>query len=119
MSKKIAAPHKSAAIKYSPEILHALLNACRTDTQKNTVKAVWGNQGIFTHDLKLYANNPHQLSKGVNGRIEKIGWHIIKKEDKKRSASWRWYLVPFKQTQTFNNPCNLNTNPSNTIGGAQ
>lgn len=117
MDKKIAAPHKSTAIKYPPEILHVLLNACRTDTQKNTVKAVLGNQGIFTHELKLYANNPHQLSKSVNARIAKIGWHIIKKKIK-HSSSWRWYLVPFKQIQTFDNPCNLTTDSSSTIGGA-
>lgn len=119
MDKKNERTREDAPTQYSPEILHGLLSACRTDTQKNTVKAVWGNQGIFTHELKLYANNPHQLSKGVNGRIAKAGWHIIKKEDNKRSASWRWYLVPFKQIQTFNNPCNLNTDSSNTVGGAQ
>ena len=87
---------KDAPTQYSPEILHALLAACRTDTQKSLVSTVWNNRGILTHKLIqiIFYINLHSLSARVNNRIEPLGWHIVKVENQNRSKASAWYLAP-------------------------
>ncbi len=63
------------------------------------ITEIANNPGILTHQLPQQSkrsNNPADISRKLNARIEPLGWHIVKRIKTRPNESWAWYLLPIE-----------------------
>lgn len=63
------------------------------------ISVIAEKQGILTHELPSISkpsNNPADISRKLNARIEPLGWHIVKRIKTRPNESWAWYLLPIE-----------------------
>lgn len=81
----------------SPETLLQLIRAASGTGYSGWLKEIAAKQGILTHELPAISkrsNNPADISRKLNARIEPLGWQIVKKVKTKPNESWAWFLLP-------------------------
>jgi hypothetical protein len=63
------------------------------------ITEIANNPGILTHQLPQQSkrsNNPADISRKLNARIEPLGWRIVKRIKTRPNESWAWYLLPIE-----------------------